>query len=288
MVLTIPCTDDINFGEPWGTNVRIRSETSQAQQHRPFDIDKLETTFSILLSLFSYATMPNLSASTIVEPLPIALSGIMPNGLISQEPSRQTVGLDSYGFSLSKQVDLIRKEMDESIQETTIAPILTMAALQNIRKPPSDSSDDTLLQVGLLAGAIHSDAPDTQKSFKQDPRLFYNISSPSSMFICGSQGSGKSHTLACVLENCLTNSEASYLSSPLTGLVLHYDTFISADGGSPCEAAFLSSCKSINVRVLCSPTNVHTIKVHCSYCRGVDDQSAYTTSRMHMRILMFP
>jgi hypothetical protein len=48
-----------------------------------------------------------------------------------------------------------------------------------------------------------------------DPRLFFNIGVPSSAFICGSQGSGKSHTLSCLLENCLMKSEVSQLDSPL-------------------------------------------------------------------------
>jgi hypothetical protein len=40
-----------------------------------------------------------------------------------------------------------------------------------------------------------------------------------------------------------------------------YDTFISDTGGSPCEVAWLSSNEDVNVRVLCPPTNIGTIKV---------------------------
>lgn len=98
-----------------------------------------------------------------------------------------------------------------------------------------------------------------------DPRLFFNIAEPSSTFICGSQGSGKSHTLACLLENCLAASDANVLPHPLTGLVFHYDHFISDDGGSPCEAAYLASNPNIKVRVLCSPTNLRTMQVRSYY-----------------------
>ncbi|OJK01768.1 hypothetical protein ASPACDRAFT_26029, partial [Aspergillus aculeatus ATCC 16872] len=94
-----------------------------------------------------------------------------------------------------------------------------------------------------------------------DCRMFFNIKPPSSTFICGAQGSGKSHTLSCILENCLITSKAGNLSSPLTGLVFHYDAFISDRAGSPCEAAFLSSHDDVEMRVLCSPTNLHTIKI---------------------------
>ncbi|KAE8312120.1 hypothetical protein BDV41DRAFT_539835 [Aspergillus transmontanensis] len=53
---------------------------------------------------------------------------------------------------------------------------------------------------------------------KVDPRLYLNVSHPFSTFICGSQGSGKSHTLSCILENCLIPSRAGRVPSPLTGL----------------------------------------------------------------------
>lgn len=80
--------------------------------------------------------------------------------------------------------------------------------------------------------------------------------------LCGSQASGKSHTLSCLLGNCLMSSnDAIMLENPLSELVFHYDTFMSDTKGSPCKAAFLSSCRDINVRVLCSPANIRSIRV---------------------------
>lgn len=90
--------------------------------------------------------------------------------------------------------------------------------------------------------------------------FYYNVAAPSSIFICGSQGSGKSHTLSCLLENCLFESDANNLPRPLTGIVFHYDTFTSDDKGSPCEAAYLATNPNVKVRVLCAPTNIGTIK----------------------------
>ncbi|KAM3557713.1 hypothetical protein MY1884_004371 [Beauveria asiatica] len=43
--------------------------------------------------------------------------------------------------------------------------------------------------------------------------------------------------------------------------------FISDDGGSPCEAAYLSSLADVRVRVLCAPTNIQTIR---KTYRGLD------------------
>ncbi|RXG42923.1 hypothetical protein VDGE_02139 [Verticillium dahliae] len=90
--------------------------------------------------------------------------------------------------------------------------------------------------------------------------VFQNVTAPASTFICGSQGAGKSNTLACLLENCLLRSKLGSLPRPLTGIVFHYDGFNSDLIGLPCEAAFLASDRQVSVRVLCAPTNIQTIK----------------------------
>ncbi|KAE8354744.1 hypothetical protein BDV28DRAFT_130420 [Aspergillus coremiiformis] len=146
-------------------------------------------------------------------------------------------------------------------------------------------------QYGLLAGSsrLLKEAQLKQgppsNSLEEDPRLHFNISHPSSVFICGSQGSGKSHTLSCLLENCLIPSKAGNLKSPLTGLVFHYDTFISDTVGAPCEAAFLSTHPDVKVRVLCSPTNIRSIRGYYSrFNISVEplqlDQTNLNTKRM--------
>jgi hypothetical protein len=56
-------------------------------------------------------------------------------------------------------------------------------------------------------------------------------------------------------------SDVSALESPLAGLLFHYDSFTSDVRGTPCEAAHLASNSIVRVRVLCSPTNLETIKV---------------------------
>lgn len=146
---------------------------------------------------------------------------------------------------------------DQGSTETSLAPLMTSCAF--VQNPTNEKPGFT--QFGLLAG-VHSDIPNRLNTIPaNDRRLFLNVSPPSSTFICGSQGSGKSHTLSCMLENCLIPSIAGHLPSPLTGVVFHYDTFISDSMGSPCEAAFLSTHPQVNIRVLCAPTNIHTIRV---------------------------
>jgi hypothetical protein len=144
--------------------------------------------------------------------------------------------------------------------EITGTPLFTKRVL--------DHSENLFSQYGFLAGmsdVLESNAAANLSvdgpSRPADPRLFFNISAPSSAFICGSQGSGKSHTLSCLLENCLMKSDISKLDRPLAGLMFHYDSFTSDVKGTPCEAAHISSNPNVKVRILVSPTNLETMKV---------------------------
>ncbi|KAK7715199.1 hypothetical protein SLS64_003897 [Diaporthe eres] len=139
------------------------------------------------------------------------------------------------------------------LDEIQTAPLFTESArLQAERHALSSGGGDQVYsQYGLLAGASDS---------KSDELIYYNVAAPSSTFICGSQGSGKSHTLSCLLENSLFPSVANELPRPLTGIVFHYDTFLNDSQGSPCEAAYLSTNLAVRVRVLCAPTNIATIR----------------------------
>lgn len=82
--------------------------------------------------------------------------------------------------------------------------------------------------------------------------IMLNVHAPNSAFICGSQGSGKSYTLNCLLENCLlVRACTSRLRQPLAGLVFHYDIDSS---GTVAETASLCS-RGIKVTVLVSNSN---------------------------------
>ncbi|KKY38925.1 hypothetical protein UCDDA912_g01060 [Diaporthe ampelina] len=150
---------------------------------------------------------------------------------------------------------LSRADKDSGgLDEIKTAPIFTETARAQAERQASSSvvGDQSFSQYGLLAG----DASDDES----DELFYYNVAAPSSTFICGSQGSGKSHTLSCLLENSLFPSVANELPRPLTGIVFHYDTFIGDSQGSPCEAAYLSTNAAVRVRVLCAPTNIATIR----------------------------
>ncbi|EHK49146.1 hypothetical protein TRIATDRAFT_289951 [Trichoderma atroviride IMI 206040] len=147
---------------------------------------------------------------------------------------------------------------DEDREELAACPLFTHGVL----KYGTSLEENPFTQYGLLGGVVENNgvAHGSVDDVAKDHRLYFNATAPSSVFICGSQGSGKSHTLSCLLENCLMQSEANVLPRPLTGIVFHYDPWVSATRGTPCEAAYLASAKDVSVRVLCPPTNVRQIE----------------------------
>ncbi|KAI0176905.1 hypothetical protein BJ166DRAFT_505652 [Pestalotiopsis sp. NC0098] len=150
--------------------------------------------------------------------------------------------------------DLLHRPVNEdALNEIRYSPLFTEPVWEHSKSLTAGSHDAAFTQYALL-GANSSDEGG-------DAGIFYNITAPSSIFICGNQGSGKSHTLSCLLENCvIPSSRLGSLPRPLTGIVFHYDTFFSDLSGTPCEAAHLSSDPRVRVRVLCAPTNVRAMK----------------------------
>ncbi|KAJ4859208.1 hypothetical protein T069G_07475 [Trichoderma breve] len=206
----------------------------------------------------------------------------------SRSSSVETDEVAATGTNLAAHLSLLSlDDSTEDAEELAGTPIFTQAVYEHASSLNTTTSKP-FAQYGLLAGIIEDTSADrkTPTSAANDPRLFFNTSTPSSVFICGSQGSGKSHTLSCLLENCLTRSKANVLPHPLTGIVFHYDPWVSASGGSPCEAAYLASAEDISVRVLCAPTNIRDIKSIYSKLPNVSveelriNQSDLNTKRM--------
>ncbi|KAI1433787.1 hypothetical protein GGR50DRAFT_666429 [Xylaria sp. CBS 124048] len=183
-----------------------------------------------------------------------------------------------------EQLSLLRRPTTaDALTELSTAPLFSYAVLDRAQKLSRLTSTPSFSQYGLLAG----DARSLEGTSPEDPRIYYNVATPSSVFICGSQGSGKSHTLSCILENCLIqSSKLGDLPHPLTGLVFHYDNYASDSHVSPCEAAYLSSNPAIKVRVLCAPTNIRVVKESYSGLSNVTveplrlDQAELNTKRM--------
>lgn len=145
----------------------------------------------------------------------------------------------------------------EDLHILKVAPLFSDSVHFHIEKSCNVNSKP-LTQYGVL-GMVKGDeaAKDSQT---QQNLLFSNTEEPWSAFICGSQGSGKSHTLSCLLENALLcDTEIGTLKAPLTGLVFHYDKFANFGRGQACEAAYLCAASSnggVPVQVLVAPTSL--------------------------------
>lgn len=102
----------------------------------------------------------------------------------------------------------------------------------------SDSSDvssdeeETTRQRQNVRKAASSQPLVKKNTLKDSPSIepvYLNTDAPWSAFLCGSQGSGKSHSLSCILENCLIRKETlmrkvGTLPKPLGGssfILLH-------------------------------------------------------------------
>ncbi|TID20577.1 p-loop containing nucleoside triphosphate hydrolase [Venturia nashicola] len=125
--------------------------------------------------------------------------------------------------------------------------------------------DGSINNLATKLSGVSLDEPQSESNNTIDPVLL-NTNTPWSAFICGSQGSGKSHTMSCILENCLLpDAQIGKLAYPLAGLVFHYDSMDS----SHCEAAHLCS-QGIQVKVLVSPSNYQTLKTKYGTLPGAE------------------
>ena len=189
-----------------------------------------------------------------------------------------TLNCDEYEFksdpSLRDHLALLKPSKNVSynsfkLEEIRTTPLFSMSVKYHMVKSTSGQTD-LFPQYGLLAGRLNSSFEQPSESAVDDGesidrvirdfRIFLNVGAPWSGFICGSQGNGKSHSLSCMLENCLIQHvPATQLPYPLTGFVFHYDSFTSAVGGQACEAVYLCS-SGLEITVLVSPSNLTRMK----------------------------
>jgi hypothetical protein len=100
---------------------------------------------------------------------------------------------------------------------------------------------------------ILADAADNTESHMLN-HIHLNTNAPWSAFICGSQGSGKSYTISCMLEGLLLKDpRIGNLNKASSAMVFHYDR-IGSTKPTPCEIAALCST-GIKVKILVSPSN---------------------------------
>ncbi|KAK5113399.1 hypothetical protein LTR62_003499 [Meristemomyces frigidus] len=133
-------------------------------------------------------------------------------------------------------------------QELRNSPLLSLKV-----KCSAEEDDPSLFpQYGLLGMHIG-----THDQIASHEPILMNTNAPTSTFLCGSQGAGKSHSLACMLENALLPQEnINTLIQPLAGVVFHY-----YNDGSSVAAEVADLCANgIKVRVLVSRSNYHALR----------------------------
>jgi hypothetical protein len=120
-------------------------------------------------------------------------------------------------------------------------------------------ANELVPQFGLIGCLANEDAslPSSQ--------IFFNTNVPISTFICGVQGSGKSHTTSCLLENAVISSPyLGKLESPVPTLVFSYGEWSTGGAGfNISEATFLAAPSQAapghqvkRITVLTSPSNL--------------------------------
>jgi hypothetical protein len=145
---------------------------------------------------------------------------------------------------------LLRRSDNSSTdnEDFRIAPLIWWDVKKHMDK--SNNGSKSLRQYAVLG---QETSLGLNKPYKP---VLLNTDAPWSAFLCGSQGSGKSHTLSCMLENCLLDdAQIGKNPHPLAGLVLHYD---GSRGSGVCEAAYL--CSKVKTRVLVSASNYGNLK----------------------------
>jgi hypothetical protein len=149
--------------------------------------------------------------------------------------------------------------------DTAAGSVLSSTVEGSIRQAPllaagiiSEHYKDLVPQYGLL-GSLEGEIDGSA-----NPQLFLNTNVPFSAFVCGVQGSGKSHTTSCILENAiLASSHLGHLESSVSTLVFSYGEWSSGGAGFNISEATLLGASHPEfpdhhvkkVTVLYSPSN---------------------------------
>lgn len=136
------------------------------------------------------------------------------------------------------------------------APLFSLSVKEKSIVDSGSSNAQDLFPSYALLGHIVKDSSGKIAADSNIDFVLLNTNHPWSAFLCGLQGSGKSHTVSCMLENCLHQSdEIGKLPQPCAGLVFNWDSQV----GNICQAAYLCTI-GVKVTVLVSPGNYITMR----------------------------
>lgn len=149
-----------------------------------------------------------------------------------------------------------------------------VAGDEDKRADEKEKSQSAILpQYGLLGFTVAD-----QINIDAHEPIMLNTNAPNSTFICGSQGSGKSYTLATILESLIRPNEIpGKPGNPVAGVVFHYDVNSS---GSIADAAHLASL-GIKVDVLVPKSSAR--KLRNAYERELKDSPNLSVRPLKLR-----
>ena len=112
--------------------------------------------------------------------------------------------------------------------------------------------------------------------------IYGNHREPWSAFICGSQGGGKSYTLATLLENCLLSGssfDSGMNPSPTPVIAFCWDTQSSEAVTQYCELVHFASA-GVDVRIVVAPSRYHQMKKFYKTIPGLKDKLKITPLKL--------
>lgn len=146
--------------------------------------------------------------------------------------------------------------------EMATAPVFSLMAKHTV-----DGEDEQPVGMFQFGATIKSQVPPqygllgfnigSADTISDGEPIMLSTNAPNSVFICGSQGSGKSYTLSTMLESLLRPKAApGKPGNPVAGVVFHYEIDSS---GWLAEVAHLASM-GVQVDVLVSESNEHKLR----------------------------
>lgn len=205
----------------------------------------------LMASRFARAPEDGVTAST-----PVAASTQVSRPAHENDPATVSVVFGE-GTTKIPFTPTFREEDQVTFQNITFQSMYRKKSQEELRLEDYDlgrryAHDPVLPQYSLLGFDLG-----TGGAGKESNSILLNTNAPSSFFLCGSQGSGKSYTLSCMLENhLLEDASTGVQRETIPGFVFHYDTNTS---GYLAEAMSLCS-RGIKVRVLVSWSNYQAMK----------------------------
>jgi hypothetical protein len=155
--------------------------------------------------------------------------------------------------------DSQHKQYDKDLKGS---PLISLAAKWAVSSERMAKVFPQYSIIGMHIDNHRDDMPERQ------PVLF-NTNTPTSVFLCGSQGSGKSHKMACMIESCLRKHDGlGKLLEPLAGVVFHYD-----NAGAMAPAEIAQICKYVPVNVLVSRSHFHALNKAYTSVEGANSDN---------------